>query len=166
MSSGDRRPRGTRRTCVLRASSPNQSQCGTRLHRKAPYEHGLQNKWETWPSWAFVMWWQEWSLDPCKPGLSSSFWLLAHWPFQGGTHHVNCYLVYVLSCIYLLFVSPFVFYIGMDAFTLISFFITSFGELVMLAMVCHLLVEGTMTTLVRNCSLPGGFWFSFSHLFP
>ena len=43
----------------------------------------------------------------------------AHWSFQGGTHNVICYLVYVPSCIYLLFILPFVFCIGMGIFTLI-----------------------------------------------
>ena len=40
----------------------------------------------------------------------------------------------------------FVFYIGLDVFTLMSVFIPSFVDCVMLVMVRHLHVKGTMTT--------------------
>ena len=43
--------------------------------------------------------------------------------------------------------------------------IFSIVDCAMLVMVWHLPAEGTMTTLVRKCSLSDGSWCSFAHLF-
>ena len=66
----------------------------------------------------------------------------------------NRYFVYVVSCV--LFVSTFVFYIGLGGFALIFVIIHSFGTVL-----CQLWddiarVECIMATLVRECSLLDG----------
>ena len=61
-----------------------------------------------------------------------------------------------MSCLNMLFVFTFVFYIGPGAFTLIYVFIHYFTDVIMRYKVWHLDVEGTLTTLVRSCSLLDG----------
>ena len=53
-----------------------------KIRCKARIKYGFQRVFEVWV--------------PSKSGLNSPVGLICFWPFQGGTHHVNCYLVYVM----------------------------------------------------------------------